>query len=384
MLKKNQATPSEHSVNQSRLHLSIELSLKKWKLGFSDGKVTRARIVTIAAKDWNGFQREVEKAKQRFGLERSAPVTSCYEAGREGFWVHRALERMGIENKVVDAASIDVKRRKRAKTDRKDAEQLVRQLIRYCRGERDVWSVVRVPSREAEDARQQHRDIEVLKRERQQHRSRIQSLLFTQGIDGNVTPKQMKQLDQLRCWDGQPLPEAMKERIRREYQRLRAAEQDLLALKKQQQEKLKTDSTPAMEKVRLMQQLCGIARTSSWVFVMELFGWRQFRNRREVGAAVGITPMPYQSGDSAREQGISHAGNRRVRTMAIEIAWSWLRYQPQSRLSRWYQNRFGSGGPRMRRIGIVAMARRLMVDLWRYVEFRKVPEGARLKPVVAG
>jgi len=379
MLKKDQATPSENNVNSGQLYLGIELSRKQWKLGFSDGKGRRARIVTIAARDWEAFQGEVEKARQRFALPASAGVKSCYEAGREGFWIHRALEQLGIENLVIDAASIDVKRRKRAKTDRKDAEQLVRQLIRYCQGEGDVWSVVRVPTVESEDARHLHRDMAVLKRERQQHRMRIQSLLFTQGLDVQVTPKLMKQLDSLRCWNGEPLPESMKERIRREYLRLEAAEQDLVTLKKQQQAKLKTDKTVAIEKVRKLQRLRGVAMTSSWVFVMEFFGWRQFRNRREVGSALGMAPTPYQSGDSAREQGISRAGNRRVRTMAVEIAWSWLRYQPQSQLSRWYQNRFASAGQRMRRIGIVAMARRLMVDLWRYIELDKAPEGALLK-----
>jgi transposase len=290
------------------------------------------------------------------------------------------VERMGIENIVVDAASMDVKRRKRAKTDRIDAEGLVRQLIRYWRGERDVWSVVRVPSEEAEDNRQMHREIEVLKRERGQHRVRIQSLLFTVGLDVEVTAGLMKQLDQLCRWDGKPLPEGMKERIGREYERMKVVEQNLAALKKQQREKLQSkQSSPSLEKIRKLKHLRGIASGSSWVFVMELFGWRQFRNRREVAGALGITPMPYQSGDSAREQGISHAGNRRARTMAIEIAWSWLRYQPESRLSRWYRERFGSGGPRLRRIGIVAMARKLMVDLWRYVEFGTMPEGAQLK-----
>jgi transposase len=379
MLKKDQATPSENNVNRAGLYLGIELSRKRWKLGFSDGKARRARIVTIQARDWESFQREIEKARQRFGLAATAAVVSCYEAGREGFWVHRALEKMGIENSVVDAASIDVKRRKRAKTDRKDAEQLVRQLIRYYRGERDVWSVVRVPTAESEDERHLHRDMEVLKRECQQHRMRIQSLLFTQGLDERVTPKLKKQVDSLRSWNGEPLSAAMRERIRREYRRLEAAEQDLAILKKQQQERLKMEKTAAIEKVRKLQRLQGVAMTSSWVFVMEFFGWRQFRNRREVGSALGMTPTPYQSGDSAREQGISHAGNRRVRTMAVEIAWSWLRYQPQSQLSRWYRERFGSAGQRMRRIGIVAMARRLMVDLWRYLETDKVPEGALLK-----
>jgi transposase len=379
MMKKHQAAPTENNVIQDQLNLGIELSRKKWKLGFSDGRAPRARVVTIAARDWEGFRRELEKARQHFRLGASVAIRSCYEAGREGFWVHRALEQIGIENVVVDAASIDVKRRKRAKTDRKDAEQLVRQLIRYWRGERDVWSVVRVPTIEAEDARHLHRDMEVLKRERQQHRMRIQSLLFTQGLDVQVTPKRIKQLDDVRSWNSQPLPEAIKQRIRREYRRLQMAEQDLAALKKQQQLELKKEKTAAMEKLRKLQRLRGIAMTSSWVFVMEFFGWRQFRNRREVGSALGMTPTPYQSGDSAREQGISHGGNRRVRTMAVEIAWSWLRYQPDSPLSQWYQRRFASAGLRMRRIGIVAMARRLMVDLWRYIEFGVLPAGTRLK-----
>ena len=380
---KNQAALLEHNAKESRLYLAIELSRKKWKLGFSDGKGVRARIRTIDARDFQGLGGEIEQAEKHFGLEAASVTVSCYEAGREGFWVHRTLKEKGIANVIVDAASIDVKRRKRAKTDRIDAESLVRKLVRYHVGERDVWSVVRVPSPEAEDERQTHREIGVLQRERQQHRVRIQSLLFTQGVDVKVTPKQMRDLDRMACWNGEPLPAQLKDRIRREYARLRVAEQDLLALKKQQKARLKSEPTVAMEKIRLMQKLCGIAMTSSWVFVMELFSWRHFQNRREVAAALGLTPMPYQSGDSARDQGISRAGNRRVRAMAIEIAWAWLRYQPQSGLSRWYQQRFGSGGPRMRRIGIVAMARRLMVDLWRYVESGIVPEGARMKASVS-
>lgn len=380
MNETNQAAPIKDTAKKAGMYVAFELSRKKWKMGISDGKTMRARVVSIEARDWKRMKQELEKARERFGLEKDAPVRSCYEAGREGFWIHRALEGMGIENIVIDAASMDVKRRKRAKTDRIDAEGLVRQLIRYWRGEHDVWSVVRVPSEEAEDSRQMHREIEVLKRERGQHRVRIQSLLFTVGQDVEVTAGLMKQLDQLCRWDGKPLPEGMKERIRREYERMKVVERDLATLKRQQREKLASkESSPSLEKIRKLKQLRGIASGSSWVFVMELFGWRQFQNRREVAGALGITPMPYQSGDSAREQGISHAGNRRARTMAIEIAWSWLRYQPESRLSRWYRERFGSGGPRLRRIGIVAMARKLMVDLWRYVEFGTMPEGAQLK-----
>lgn len=380
----NQAVPAKelNAKPSVSLYVAIELSRKKWKLGFSDGRNPRARVVTIGARDWEGLERERDRALSRFGMEKSTTIIrSCYEIGREGFWVHRALQKRGIDNIVVDAASIEVNRRKkRAKTDRMDAEKLVRQLVRYCGGERSVWSVVRVPDAEAEDARQLHRDIEVMKRERRQHRTRIQSLLFTLGIDINVGQRFLKQLEHLRCWDGQPVPEQMKQRLQSEYQRLQLVEADLRQRRKQQEDKLKSDPSQAIEKVRRLQQLCGIGMASSWVFVMELFGWREFRNRREVAGAIGITPTPYQSGDSDREQGISHSGNPRVRSMAVEISWSWLRLQPQSELSRWYRKRFASGGARMRKIGIVAMARRLVIDLWRYLERGMVPAGARLKP----
>jgi transposase len=377
------ALMTKDSATGERLHLAFELSKKNWKLGFSDGRCQRARIRTIEGRNLHAVGAEIEQAKRHFGLAAATVTVSCYEAGREGFWIHRALTAMGIENIIVDAASIDVQRRKRAKTDRLDAESLVRKLVRYQRGEGDVWSVVHVPSAEAEDARQLHRDIGILQREQQQHRMRIQSLLYTQGLAVSVTATMIRNLDELRCWNGQPLPSDLRERIRREYARLQAAEQDLKAVRKQQQARLKKQQTPAMEKIRLLQQLCGIAMTSSWVFVMELFGWRQFSNRRELAGALGLSPVPYQSGDSAHEQGISRAGNRRVRAMAIEIAWAWLRYQPGSALSQWYQRRFGSGGKRMRRIGIVAMARRLMIELWRYLEHGIVPPGAVMKRAVA-
>jgi transposase len=382
MNEKNQAAlETKHNVKMDGyLYMAMELSRKKWKLGFSDGKASQPRVVTIDAKDLQRLKEEIEKAKKRFGLGAEAGVRSCYEAGREAFWVHQALTAKGIENVVVDASSIEVNRRsKHAKTDRMDVEKLVRQLMRYWQGEHTVWSVVQVPGPEAEDARQLHRDMEILKKERRSHRARIQSLLFTQGIDIEVTGKFLKELDGLRCWNGEPVPEQMKARLEREYHRLKVADADLGILKKQQQEQLKELKTPAIEKVRLLQKLCSIGMTSSWTFVMEFFGWRKFENRRQVAGALGITPMPYQSGDSNREQGISRSGNRRMRAMAVEIAWMWLRLQPNSKLSQWYQTRFGGGGKRMRRIGIVAMARRLMIDLWRYLETGRLPEGARLK-----
>jgi transposase len=372
----------EHSAGI--LYLAFELSHKKWKLGFSDGKTPQVRQVNIDAGDLKACGEEIQKAKQRFGLNESASVRSCYEAGREGFWLHRAMEQMGVDDMVVDASSIEVNRRqRRAKTDRMDVQKLVRQLIRYWRGEHDVWRVVRVPSPEAEDRRQLHRGQETLKEEKKQHRVRIQSLLFRQGIDVKVGPQFLTKLEGWRCWNQEPIPAQMKQRIQDEYQRLQLVEAQIREAKKKQADQLKAAQTDrAMEKVRMLQQLIGIGMGSSWIFVMELFGWRQFQNRRELAGAVGLTPTPYNSGDSVREQGISRSGNRRARKLLIEIAWSWLRFQPNSKLSRWYQQRFAGGGARMRRIGIVAMARRLVIDLWRYVEFGVVPEGARLRVAV--
>ena len=371
--------------NPEFLYVAFELSRKKWRLGFSDGRDPKIRLVTIEAGELRECVQEIAKAKQRFGMKGGIRVRSCYEAGREGFWLHRALEKMGIENMIVDAASIEVNRRqRRAKTDRMDVQKLVRQLIRYWRGERDVWRILRVPSPEAEDRRQLHRELETLKEERKQHRVRIQSLLYTQGIDAEVKSHFLKKLDVLRCWNEEPIPTPMKDRIQDEYHRLQLVEAQIREIKKKQAKQIRgAEQGSVMEKVGRLQQLIGIGMGSSWIFVMELFGWRRFQNRREVAGAVGLTPTPYDSGDSVREQGISRAGNRRVRKLLIEIAWCWLRLQPHSKLSRWYKQRFAGGGARMRRIGIVAVARRLVIELWRFVEFGVVPEGARLKAVAA-
>jgi len=362
------------------LFMSMELSLKQWKLGFSDGKSRRVRVVGIRAKAFDELREQIGKARKCFGLGANGPVRSCYEAGREGFWIHRILIEKGIDNVVVDASSIEVSRRnRRAKTDRMDAEKLVEQLIRYAGGETRVWSVVRVPSKEAEDARQLHREMEILKKELKAHQSRIRSILFTQGIDVKLKAKFLQQLEQLRCGDGQALAEEIQQRLVREYHRFQLAQADLRTLEKQQRQQLEHPRTVAQEKIVLLKKLCGIAITSSWTFVMEFLGWRKFNNRRELAAAMGIVPMPYQSGQMNRSQGISRSGNRRVRSMIVEIAWSWLRFQPESELSRWYQDRFGHAGARQRRIGIVALARRLMIALWRYLETGVIPEGARLK-----
>jgi transposase len=380
-MKETEGTPVKDDTRKRIvLHLAFELSHSTWKLAFSDG--VKIRTVTMEARNLEALQEEIEKAKIRFKLESDVRIKSCYEAGRDGFWLHRYLLSCGIENLVVDSASIEVSRRKRrAKTDRIDARKLLNMLMRYHGGERRFWSVVNVPSVEDEAGRHLHRDMECLGKERTMHRNRIKSLLIQQGIavKNPSSRKFLVDLEAFRMWDGQDLPADLKSRIIREHVRLRMVEEQIYALKKAREGRLETADTVSLKKVAQLMTLRGVGVNSSWKFVMEFFGWRNFKNRRELGALSGLTPTPYDSGGSQREQGISKAGNKRIRTLAVEMAWVWLRFQPQSKLSRWFVERFAPGGSRMRRIGIVAVARRLLVDLWRYLEYGVIPEGAQLK-----
>ncbi len=372
----------QHKENAAEpiLYMAMELSKKQWKLVFGDGR--KRRQVTIEGGDLEQLREALQTARERFQLSKEIRTMSCYEAGRDGFWLHRYLLSIGIENQVVDSSSIEVNRRKRcAKTDRIDGNKLLTMLIRYHGGEADVWSVVRVPSVADEDARRLHRELERLKKERTSHRNRIQGLLVGQGI--RLSPRRdfRERLSKLTVWDGGPLPEDLKGELEREYERLCLVAKQIRALEVQQTERIKHEDSKCMRQVAQLMALRAIGQTSAWIFVMEFFGWRAFRNRREVASLAGLTGTPYDSGDSQREQGISKAGNRRVRTLAIEICWFWLRYQPNSKLSLWFKQRFADGGKRMRRVGIVAMARRLLIALWHYVEHGVVPEGAELKPV---
>jgi transposase len=340
----------------------------------------KPRECDMPAGDLLRLGEEISKAKKRFGLSRQARVISCYEAGRDGFWLHRALEGEGIRNLVVDPSSIEVPRRKRrSKTDRLDVGKLLTMLMRYHLGESKVWSVVRVPSVEAEDNRHLHRELDVLKRERTRHINRIKGLLAGVGVRLSPKAKFAEQLEEVRLWDGSTLPPALHCRLLREHERKQSVQKQILELEAERAEILRHCPSQETEKVRRLQRLRGIGVNSSWLFGMELFAWREFGNRRQVAALAGLAPTPHSSGDLEREQGISKAGNRLVRSMAIEIAWAWLRFQPQSELSRWYERRFGHGSSRMRRVGIVALARKLLIALWRWVEMGVLPEGAELK-----
>jgi transposase len=375
------ATPnSTVSLPQLALSMAFELGVSEWKMAFSTGPGQSPRYRSVAARDLEGLRREIERSKVRFGLPADAPVFSCYEAGRDGFWLHRALEAMGVENLVVDSSSIEVNRRqRRAKTDRLDAGKLVGMLFRWLWGDRKVWRVVRVPSVEEEDRRQLHRELVTARRDRTRLVNRIKALLFGQGIRLSELKGLPSVLPQLRQWNGEALPEGLRQRVRREWQKVEERTLQISLLLKERRERLRTGEDPGSECARRLYRLRGIGENAAWLFSLEFFSWRQFRNRREVGGLSGLVGTPSDSGETKRELGISKAGNRWVRGLAVEIAWGWLRYQPESELSQWYQRRFGHGSSRMRKVGIVALARKLLVALWRYSEAGVVPAGAVLK-----
>lgn len=377
-MKNTQMAQSFDNTDSSRLYMAMELSNSKWKLALSDGG--KKRLKTIAARNLSQLQQQIQIARDKFKLPSDAPVYSCYEAGRDGFWIHHYLQSQGICNRVVDSSSIEVNRRyRRAKTDRIDAGKLLTMLMRYTAGERKVWSVVHVPSVEQEDARRIDREMQRLKKESGAHRNRIKSLLILHGIAIRTINGHFSEfLDTARLYNGQQLPPALKSELLREYERYELLRSQLKQLEEQKKALLQSDSDQ-VKQVLALSQLRGIGEIISWDLIFEFFGWRQFENVKQVGAAAGLAPTPYGSGKTQIEQGIGKDGNRRVRQLMVELSWLWLRYQPQSALSRWYTRRFAAGGKRMRRVGIVAMARKLLVSLWKYLNTGVVPEGAAVK-----
>jgi len=371
---------SNDTTSSGILHMGFELGAGNWKLGFTSGHGEKPRLRSLRAGDLAGLTDEIAKAKKRFGLAPDARVVSCYEAGRDGFWLHRYLLTQKIENIIVDSSSIEVNRRKRrAKSDALDAASLVTMLVRYHAGETRVWSVVRVPSVAAEDERQLHRELESLKDERTEHSNRIKGLLVSQGLVlAEVGADFREWLKAARLWDGSFVSADLQLRLLREFVRWQLVDRNIKDLEKERRQRIRNDGLPHVEKVRRLLQLRGIGLNGAWLLIFELFGWRRFRNRKEVGGCAGLTPTPYQSGRSEREQGISKAGNRRLRRLLVELSWCWLQWQPESELAKWYDRRFAAGNARTRKIGIVALARKLLVALWKYLETGEVPAGSQL------
>jgi transposase len=376
-MKRTQVIQENNSTREGILYMAMELSDKKWKLAFSEG--SKERLRNIDAGEMLALCKEIAEAKEKFGLDEATKVISCYEAGRDGFWIHRCLISKGIDNKVIDPASVEVNRqRRRKKTDRLDAKKLLKALMRYMWGDKQACSVVRVPSIEDEDDRQLHRELESLKKERTRHSNRIRSLLILHGIRIENPGRRdfKKYLDSVRLWDGSEIRENLKDRLKREHDRYSQVEEQIKELERIRKKLVRNKASESMARVRQMLKLKGIGIESSWLLEKEFFSWRKFRNRKEVGSLSGLSPTPYSSGDSKREQGISKAGNRRVRAIIVEISWGWLRHQKESKLTKWFNERFANGGKRMRRIGIVAVARKLLIDIWRYIEHGVIPEGA--------
>ena len=368
------ASTSDHPVT---LLVAFELGDRTWKLGFTTGIGQRPRVRQLPAGAVDRVFDEVRRAKARFGIPGEAPVVSCYEAGRDGFWLHRALVAQQVTNYVVDSSSIEVPRRaRRAKTDKLDLAGLLRLLARYLAGDRAAWRVVRVPSVAAEDARHAERSWETLQTERTRVINRLKGLLTTAGVRLRVDARFLERLETARVWDGTPLPPGLQARLRQSWAHLTFLNEQRRALKRARTTRVADRRTATGRAVSALQTPVGIGPIGAWVLATEIFGWRQIRNGRELGALVGLVPAPFQSGETSHDLGITRAGNKHVRRLMVQLAWSWLRFQPQSALAQWYQRRFGGGSRRMRRVGIVALARKLLIALWRLVKDGVVPEGA--------
>ena len=372
------ATRPEISVSEPMLYVAFELGKTEWKLAMTSGLGQTPWLRTVGSGDLAAVERAVQAGRLRFGLPTQARVMSCYEAGRDGFWIHRALTARGYRNRVVDSASIEVNRRaRRAKTDRLDALKLARLLVRVGTGEAGVWHEVHVPSAAVEAARQVSRERTALTQEQTRLRNQLRGWLTVWGAS---LPRRRSAgwWTTVRDWAGAPLALAVQGRLARASARLALIETQIAELETQQAGAIA--SAPPSSALRQLVQLKGVATTSASVLLDEGLVWRAFRNRREIGGLLGFAPTPYDSGESHRDQGISRAGNARLQSISIQLAWNWVRWQPESALTHWYRQRFGEG-QRARRIGIVALARKLLIALWRYATHGVVPAGAVLKSV---
>jgi len=375
------------STQLNAIFVSLELSRSTWLVtSLSPGRGERISRHQVKGGDvpalLERFAQLQAKACERTG--KRYPLVVIQEAGLDGFWIHRCLVREGIESHVVDAASIAASRRsRRAKTDKLDGEALVRTLLAYKRGEPRVCAMVAVPSVEDEDRRRVSRERRSLVVERIRHINRVKGLLFAQGV-GDYEPLRINRrarLEELTTGDGRPLPRHVKREIERELDRLELVMRQIKEVERERDTMLEADTAteeaPAPASARLL-QLRGIGPEFAGVLHAEGF-FRSFSNRRQVACYAGLAPSPWQSGAMDREQGVSKAGNKRLRVTMIQVAWLWLRHQPTSELTRWYEERVQTNGGRARRVMIVALARKLLIALWQFSSAGVVPKGAVLK-----
>ncbi|MBR1126620.1 IS110 family transposase [Bradyrhizobium lablabi] len=373
--------PTAIRTHIAAIFVSLELSRSTWLVtSLSPGRGEKMSKHSVTAGDMAGllalFAELRRKAEARTG--QSYPIVTIQEAGLDGFWLHRVLQQEGIESHVVDPASVATpRRRRRAKTDRLDGETLLRTLLAYKRGEPRVCAMVVAPSPEEEDRRRICRERRTLIAERIEHVNRIKGLLFAQGISdyGPLRRDRRARLETLRTGDGRELPSHLKAQIGRELDRLELLLKQIKAVETAQDALLAATRKPAGEKstpapVTMLLALKGIGANFAAVLWSEAF-YRQFANRRQVAAYAGLAATPWQSGGVRHEQGVSKAGNPRLRTTMVQLAWLWIGHQPQSALTRWFKER----SPQGRKRAIVALARKLLVALWKCV----VIEGAVMK-----
>jgi transposase len=381
----NPSNPRSDTKNTATIFVSIELSRKSWLVGIHTPLADKVGLHKLKAGDSVGLLALIRRITKKVEQTTSGTVTvlSCYEAGYDGFWLHRVLVAAGIINHVIDPASLQVNRRaRRAKTDRIDAISLLRALMAFHRGEDQVFSAVQVPSVEKEDARRVHRERERLIKERIQHVNRIKGLLATQGIYDYepLRRHRLERFEALTTAMGTAVPHHLRNEIMRHLQRLDLVLEMIRAVEAQRNTVIEAEpaANESSRKIRQLVRLRAIGPQFATVLVGEVFH-KHFANRRQVASYAGLAPSPFNSGSLVREQGISKAGNPRARTTMIEMAWIWLRYQPHSALSRWFHERVGTGTGRVRRITIVALARKLLIALWRFLETGLIPDDAELK-----
>jgi len=374
--------PTQLWNGTSRLDVSLELAHKVWKAAGTDGKRANPATFTVNASDlWERFQQllqRLEDFRAKWGLPARCRINLIYEAGQDGFWIARALKDHGVQAYVVDAASLLAPTHKRRpKTDRLDALKLLEHLRAWLRGERHELRVLHIPSEESEASRHLSRERGLLQKEMTQHLDRVRKLLRLYGCTDELDRQFWERLHagEVCRADGRPLPQELRSWLLREEERLGLARCQFVRVQKTLMEAL---PEPMQRCIAMLAQLKGVGWVSATRLVLELF-WRDFSNRRQVGACVGLVAQPYSSGESQTDQGISKQGNRRVRALLIELAWLWIRYQPRSALARWFARRTQGGSKRGKRIAIVAVARRLAICLWRYLHDGVMPEGARLK-----
>jgi len=373
----DQATPSTASANT--LHCALELSKKSWLLAIQFPDREQPSLYPIAGGDAEKLMAKLTQARDRWAKTSGAlpMITLCYEVGYDAFWLARFLKARGVECLVIDPGSLQVSRRgRRVKTDRVDVKTLLRTLIAWCRGERHVWSLVRIPSIDEEDLRRSHRERSRLVRERTAHINRIKGLLFAQGIRDIKVKSRYKTLavDELVTGDGHRLPPRLAGEIAREIRRLATVQAQIAEIERER-DAAPTTCEATEGKRDLLSQLKSIGPAISAFLSREVY-YRQFANQRQVGSFLGLTPSPYDSGEEERCQGISRAGSGHARAVMIETAWLWIKHQPKSALTRWFVERTAGQSKRVRKIMIVAVARKLAIALWRYVELGLVPQGA--------